>query len=66
MRLRLNGLDSQTAYTTAIRDWLIANGGRPRGKAPRHRRPARRSLASQNQRASAVVFTPTRSEGARR
>lgn len=30
MQLHLNGLDRQTAYTTAIRDWLIANGGRPR------------------------------------
>lgn len=65
MRLRLNGLDSQTAYTTAIRDWLIASGGRPRGKR-RHRRPARRSLAALNRRALAVVFTSTRSEGARR
>ncbi len=31
MQLHLNGLDSQTAYTTTIRDWLTANGGRPRG-----------------------------------
>jgi hypothetical protein len=31
MQLHLNGLDSQTAYTTTIRDWLAANGGRPRG-----------------------------------
>lgn len=32
MQLHLNGLDDQTAYTTAIRDWLIANDGRPRGR----------------------------------
>ena len=31
MQLHLNALDSQTAYTTTIRDWLTANGGRPRG-----------------------------------
>jgi len=31
LKLHLNGLDSQTAYTTTIRDWLAANGGRPRG-----------------------------------
>ncbi len=31
MQLHLNGLDSQTAYTTTIRDWLTAYGGHPRG-----------------------------------
>lgn len=31
MQLHLNGLDDQTAYATVTRDWLIANGGRPRG-----------------------------------
>jgi hypothetical protein len=29
MQLHVNGHDSQVAYTTAIRDWLIANQGRP-------------------------------------
>jgi hypothetical protein len=32
MRLHLNGQDDQTAYATAIRDWLIAGNGRPRGE----------------------------------
>jgi hypothetical protein len=27
--LHVNGHDSQVAYTTAIRNWLIANQGRP-------------------------------------
>ena len=31
MQLHLHGWDEQTAYATAIRDWLIANNGRPRG-----------------------------------
>jgi hypothetical protein len=31
MQLHLNALDSQTGYTTTIRDSLTANSGRPRG-----------------------------------
>ena len=31
MQLHLTGLDSQTAYTTTIWDWLTAYGGHPRG-----------------------------------
>jgi hypothetical protein len=29
--LHANGDDSEPAYRKAILDWLIANGGRPRG-----------------------------------
>jgi hypothetical protein len=32
LQLHVNGHDSQVAYTTAIRDWLIANDGRPVGR----------------------------------
>jgi hypothetical protein len=30
MQLHANGLDSQTEYAKCIRDWLLANDGRPR------------------------------------
>jgi hypothetical protein len=33
MQLHANGDDSEVAYRKAIRDWLLANAGRPR--APR-------------------------------
>lgn len=31
MQLHANGDDSEPAYRKAILDWLLANGGRPRG-----------------------------------
>jgi hypothetical protein len=32
LQLHVNGHDSQVAYTTAIRTWLIASDGRPSGR----------------------------------
>lgn len=32
MQLHANGLDSEIAYRTTIRDWLATNDGRPRGR----------------------------------
>jgi hypothetical protein len=45
MQLHANGLDSETAYAKAIRDWLAANAGRPRTQRRCHHRPARRTFA---------------------
>lgn len=65
MQLHLNGLDDQTAYTTGIRDWLIANDGRPLGKPARDRRPAQRSLTALQQRRSGPRYPNGKREGGR-